>query len=405
MDISSEHPSSVYYSQSNKLTDGDALLKACQQHECSGYCMRKSINEHEHRRECRSGAGIEVTKGQCDTPGFPEIDTFTIATERKAKKLKMPRNHNRITQSSLDLLRSWRGNCDIQILVYDSSPSNFDVKEISRVTDYVVGYTCKGGTTLREERQTNKHLAMQMETTTNDSKELTLFVKQLMNKAASRRLITKQECCVLLSNLPLTSCSEHVSTISISNCTRLRSQGSNNDEEENMTFIKKYQRRPTQYEHKSLDEYFHIDQQKRRLPYGIPHFVGLSGPPTYPVTPAYARHTIIVYKAWRIYPTDKDYPTPKDWLDAFDRLINHHKCPKAARMEYDRVMQRYYDGTRYVDPVSCPTGRTQEMEEEDEAAILLAGLSGAKFKNYEDALFTGIHRGKNFNWDTDPEVR
>ena len=103
------------------------------------------------RRECKVGAGTEQTPGVCDTPGFELINEPTVATQRKAKKLLMPRNHPRVTQTSIDLIRSWRGNCDIQFLIYESPPGFIDVKEISRVTDYVAGYTCKGGTTLKEE--------------------------------------------------------------------------------------------------------------------------------------------------------------------------------------------------------------------------------------------------------------
>ena len=264
------HPSSIPYSQSDPSSDADALLKSCQEHHCSGYCMRKSTNENEYRRECRSGAGFEKTRGECDTPGFKECDSPYIAIERKSKKLRMQRNHTRINQSSVDMLRSWRGNCDIQILIYDSSPENNNIKEISQVTDYVVGYTCKGGTTLKEERETNKHMAMQMEEITGDSTDLTRFAKQVMNKASSRRLITKQECCVLLSDLRLTLCSEQVSTVSLS-CAKRIHQGDKGEQDE--SFLRKYMRRHSKYENKSLYEYFHIDREIRKQPYGIPHSI------------------------------------------------------------------------------------------------------------------------------------
>ena len=49
----------------------------------------------------------------------------------------------------------------------------------------MVGYTCKGGTTLQEERQTNKHLATQAEDVTGDSMDLQVLSTKIMNKAAS----------------------------------------------------------------------------------------------------------------------------------------------------------------------------------------------------------------------------
>lgn len=57
-----------------------------------------------------------------------------------------------MTQTSLDMLRSWRGNCDVQVFIYEAHPEYPDPDEIARVTDYTVGYACKGGQTLKEER-------------------------------------------------------------------------------------------------------------------------------------------------------------------------------------------------------------------------------------------------------------
>ena len=385
-DSSKAHPSTIRFSLSDANTDADELLKSCQEHQCSGYCMRRATNQHEHRRECRSGAGFEATKGACDTPGFELRKNAAVVIERRTKKLQMPRNNRRIVQSSVDLLRSWRGNCDVQILIYDSAPSEVDVKEISRLTDYIVGYTCKGGTTLREERETNKQMALNMPTVKNDETDLKHLVKKLMNKAATRRLITKQECCVLLSNLDLTLCSEQISTVSLSPAERIKSSGKNTT---TGNFLTKYKTRPIQYEHLSLDEYFHADRRERNLPRGIPHYLGLAGVPTYPVTKAYARHALTVYKPWREQQNDQN------WIEEFDLFIHHRNCPTAARMEYERVMQRFYNGTKFVDPVASETCTTGEMEKDDEAAILLAGLAGGKIKDYDETVFSGIKKGRS----------
>lgn len=58
------------------------------------------------------------------------------------------------------MLQSWRGNCDIQLLVYNCDPMFPDIGEIAKVTDYVVAYACKGNSTLKEEREQNKHLVL-----------------------------------------------------------------------------------------------------------------------------------------------------------------------------------------------------------------------------------------------------
>ena len=115
----------------------------------------------QRRRQCKAGFGVEETKNECDTPGCTHHDHPYIALDhKKSQKLNMPRNHSRVVQTSEDILRVWRGNCDIQILIYNSSPDNLDTSEIARVTDYVVAYSCKGNKTLTEEREQNRNLIL-----------------------------------------------------------------------------------------------------------------------------------------------------------------------------------------------------------------------------------------------------
>jgi hypothetical protein len=104
-------------------------------------------------RACRFGGGIEKTEGQGDTPGFATTDIPYLEVARSGfKKLRMPRDHPKINQASLDMLQSWRANCDVQVLIYESHPDRPNLEEIARVTEYVVGYSCKGAKTTAEER-------------------------------------------------------------------------------------------------------------------------------------------------------------------------------------------------------------------------------------------------------------
>lgn len=116
---------------------------------------------HSNKRTCKVGCGEEITTGQCDTPGFPLSDCVKVEHDhRHTQKLYMPRNHRRLHQTSTVMLQSWRGNCDVQILIYDCSPKAPNVSEIARVTDYVVAYSCKGNATLKEEIQQNLKLSI-----------------------------------------------------------------------------------------------------------------------------------------------------------------------------------------------------------------------------------------------------
>lgn len=102
--------------------------------------------------------------GQCDTPGHPLHDNPEIKVDhRRTQRLYMPRNHPRLNQTSRHLLQSWRANCDVQLLVYNSSPSKPNIAEIAKVTDYIVGYQCKGNHTWKEEREQTKKLILATE--------------------------------------------------------------------------------------------------------------------------------------------------------------------------------------------------------------------------------------------------
>lgn len=112
-------------------------------------------------RMCKTGCGVEATLGQADTPGFPLQSEPTIKFDhRRAQKLCMSRNHLRLNQTSTDLIQSWRGNCDVQILIYDCDPRHPNLNEVARVSDYVVSYACKGNTSNKEEREQNRTLVL-----------------------------------------------------------------------------------------------------------------------------------------------------------------------------------------------------------------------------------------------------
>ena len=330
----------------------------------------------------------------CDTPGFAMQEKPSIEICRKAKKLILPRNHSRVTQSSIDMLRSWRGNCDIQMLIYDSSPHNIDTQEISRVTDYVVGYIGKGNSTLLEEKETNKQLIMKAEEMTGDDNDLKRVSKKILNNSMTRRLMSKQETCVLLANLPLTTCSDHIETVSISNSKRLQTK-------KNQTRCSLLDRcaNRTSRQDQSLHDFFHSERRRLGSRPAIPHFTGINGLPTFPVTESYARQTLIVHKPWTTY------PNPDSWIREFDRFINSKQCSKIARMQCDRVMQRHYNGTKFVDPVASNSHHDPLLDDfEDEEAILLAGLNGDKMEGIDSSLFDNIVRGQDFKWDKLPQV-
>ena len=327
------------------------------------------------------------------------IDKPEVRIERRAKKFFMPRNNNRVCQTSIDMIRSWRANCDIQILIYDTSPSKPDLREITRVVDYIVGYTCKGGTTLVEEHKTNRSLIAKMEETTGDQEELRCIAKRIMNKAATRRLISKQEACVLLSKLPLTLCSEFITTESIVKNTPIEVHYEADKKPKSEKLLLRYEKRPEELHHMSINDFFHhVHGTSNRQ--SIPLFTGLSGKPTFPVTESYAKHTLIVYKPWKQYKMDRN------WIQEFNEFIRDKRnCPIEARLQYERVMMRHFDGTKYIDPVSAKIDHSENpITECDEAAILLAGMKGEQITDIDSHVFNNIKRGKTYNWSQERMV-
>ena len=82
---------------------------------------------------------------------------------RGFNRLDVPRNNVRTLQTSMIMLQSWRANCDIQFLLYESDPEQPDAADIARVTDYVVSYACKGSESLKQEKDQIAALVMQAE--------------------------------------------------------------------------------------------------------------------------------------------------------------------------------------------------------------------------------------------------
>ena len=72
----------------------------------------------------------------------------------------MSRDNIRLNQTPLYVLRGWRGNCDIRILIYSSPVNDPNLEEIARVSDYIVAYACKGSETLKVEREILKEFIL-----------------------------------------------------------------------------------------------------------------------------------------------------------------------------------------------------------------------------------------------------
>jgi hypothetical protein len=89
--------------------------------------------------------------------------------------------------------------------------------------DYIVGYACKGSKTLTNKKQKLKAFVLELKSDqTKDSKtESHWLSRKILNKTLTQKVISKQECMVLLASLDLYKCSEHIDTISLSGSYKL----------------------------------------------------------------------------------------------------------------------------------------------------------------------------------------
>jgi len=123
-----------------------------------------------------------------------------------------------------------------------------------------------------------------------DSTDLKWLARKLLNRAASNRVISKQECMVMLLNLDLAKCTDRFDNISLSGYRKITKdkQSSNTN-----GWVRKYIHRSKEDKHLSLHQYYHRlknqnDKIKKKIWY-IPHYTGTKTIPMYPPTLEYAR--------------------------------------------------------------------------------------------------------------------
>lgn len=316
---------------------------------------------------------------------------------KKARKLYLTRNHDRVVQSSMDLLQSWRANCDVQILIYEASPDDPSVLEIARVTDYIVAYSCKGNTTFIEELEQNKKLILACDELTSDKSDVVRVAKQVLNDSCKKRMISKQECMVILGGLDLVLCSETVENVSISSSKRLRRQCEPNTDK---SFVTKYMNRPAEFEHMNMEMYFRqVKNTNPQEKFIIPNFVGIGGQATYPATENYARHVLTVYKPWRTYPRGLN------WIVEFNNFMESPAAPMAAKLQYKRAMMRVIDKTKYCQPKADKMHVSfEDASVEDKQLLRMLGLKGSDDIDYDTKLLQSLDKGIDHVWDLPAKV-
>jgi len=160
-----------------------------------------------------------------------------------------------------------------------------------------------------------------------------------------------------LSRKPMVICSEVIETVSLSGYTKLSSDGNYNTSK---TLLTKYKNRTIDL-HLSLHDFFHKikNQSPKKGREYVPHYVGGSGQPVYPVTENYARIELMKHKPW-----------------------------SSARGQKEAVSEDQ--------KVSNPTSILVDKDTLDTLAV--ASNIGDVTDTIENIENSEIHSGKNYDW-------
>lgn len=202
-----------------------------------------------------------------------------------------------------------------------------------------------------------------------------------------------------LAKLPMVICTETIDTISLSGYTKIY----NNQNYQTTTLLSKYVKR-LGLENMSLHEFFHMTKNekgeitsKREI---VPHYVGGSGQPVYPITQNYARVELMKHRPW-----GKSNPIPPDddIIKEFKEFLNSPNCPISVKVSYERAKIRVIQKRNGLQETisqdqesSNPLTNTCDKETKE---ILTStqniGITTDEFQNIENA---GLDIGKNYDW-------
>ena len=231
-----------------------------------------------------------------------------------------------------------------------------------------------------------------------DINDVIKVARQSLNRCNASRVISKQECMVELTGLPLVICSETIENINISGVMKLNNRKS--EFGQFSSIIKDYQSRSVELESCSLCEYIHQHYRaKHKEKSIIPHFIGMTSVTVYPPTVSYARATLIIHSPWR----KADYHIMKDsdCITNFYLSIEAKRFPTSVILAYNKAKQQMTEGRQYLEPV-----QTQEQYEVNDEKIskeeeeLIRAMTSITSNMSKHITLNGYeyNRGLNYNW-------
>jgi hypothetical protein len=142
-------------------------------------------------------------------------------------------------------------------LLYKSESDKIDASDVSRVTNYIVSYACKGNETEVEEKMALKDIVLASQTEFGDERDVKKLARRLLNECSKARVISKQEASCQLAGLELYSCSEKVQVESLAGEQRLGTS-----REAKKSLLVRYANRPLSLRDMNLHDFFDFSNNK-----------------------------------------------------------------------------------------------------------------------------------------------
>ena len=372
------------------------------------------MKKEDRCRLCRNGCGTEETANGKDTPGFMqyEFDTIEVERARGLNFLRLRRNERRMKQTSTSMLQSWRANCDVSLIVYDTDPIKLNPNDIARVAGYIVSYTTKGNVSYQSEKDSIAALIDNASTeyVGNDEGEIIRISRQVLNSLMGTRIISKAEASCELLSLDLYWCTESFKHIPLSTFTKLQKKDTG-ETNQVLTYAKRRSDK-----HLSLNEYL---QKKEKLkkhtlpPQGqeyrlrqrshlrrtfIFHPTGMNGNPIYPISSAYAKTTLLMHKPWAATQKLTFETKPTMVYKEFYEFLKSDKCPVTVRLTHAVAKENYERGSRFPEATNTDVGKEISAEQFEDDSDLLHYLEALKnVRDYKG--LTSFYRGEDGQYD------
>jgi hypothetical protein len=234
---------------------------------------------------------------------------------------------------------------------------------------------------------------------TGDKQDVARVAKQLLNRSASNRVISKPECMVLLGKMNLVTCSETIRGVSVSHSYKITATGTKQGKKVRLN----YSNRGVEFENDTLYDFWHRTENagKTKPYFTVPHFVGIAGQPKYPATETYARAVLEIHKPWR---NEKVGNAPeRNWISEFEDFVRDERCPASVSIAYNRVKLRHIAKMDHYEPLSKEIDHADEdIDENDRIIMDLAGLASIRggFVDTSAGHAEKCDLGKDYDWTT-----